>query len=169
MGKILLKNILVCINGSKSSILAAKYAVILAKQNKLNLKFVFVVDTQTLSFLTNQKYLIIEESRDYEVNLERDGKNYLDYVANLSKSKGVNCETELLHGSVVLEILKSAESFNSDLIILGGKKNSRNNYSEVIQNRKKIAHSVKTELMEFANCPVMVVHNSEVDDLFKVF
>ena len=44
MSKSLLKNIVVAVNGSQSSIHAATYGIILAKPQKVNLKFVYVVE-----------------------------------------------------------------------------------------------------------------------------
>ncbi len=169
MVKNLIKNVLVAINGSKSSIEAAKYAIILAKQNKFNLKVIYVVDTQTLKFLTNSKYLISSESADYEQNLEQDGKNYLEYVSNLAKSKGLLIETELLKGSISSEILKTAQEIKADLILIGGKQSSQNNYSDSYRYKHKIELSVKTEILELAECPVMIVHKSDINDLFKIF
>ena len=43
MGKPFLKKILVAINGTHSSVLAAMYGIILAKQYQLKMKVVFVV------------------------------------------------------------------------------------------------------------------------------
>ena len=168
MVKPLIKNALVCINGSKASIQAAKYSIILAKQNKMNLKFVFVVDTQTIKFLTSSRFLVTQESQDYELNLNRDGKNYLDYVLNLAKLKGIKAESELLEGAVCSEILKAAKTFEADLIIMGGKQVIQNNYAENMQKRTSSKFSVKNEVASLADCPVLIVHKPEVDDIFKV-
>ena len=48
MLKPLVHNVLVSINGSESSSRAAMYGILMAKQQHLNLKFVYVVDTATL-------------------------------------------------------------------------------------------------------------------------
>ena len=96
----LLKKIIVAINGSESSVQAAMYAIMLSKQYSLALKAVYVVDTATIKFLTNSKFLVSEEKDSYESDLKRDGKTYLEYVKNLAKSKGMEIETELREGSV---------------------------------------------------------------------
>ena len=76
MAKPLIKNILVAINGSQSSIQAAMYGIILAKQNDFNMKVVYVVDTATIKFLTASKLFINEEKESYEV----DGKVLLRFI-----------------------------------------------------------------------------------------
>ena len=81
----LLKKIIVAINGSESSVQAAMYAVMLAKQYSLALRAVYVVDTATIKFLTSSKFLVSEEKDSYETDLRRDGKTYLEYVKNLAK------------------------------------------------------------------------------------
>ncbi len=168
MAKPLIKNALVCINGSKASIQAAKYSIILAKQNKMNIKFVFVVDTQTIKFLTSSRFLVTQESQDYELNLKRDGKNYLDYVLNLAKLKGIKAEAELLEGAVCPEILKAAKNFEADLIVMGGKQVIQNNYAENMHTRSCSKFYVKNEVSALADCPVLIVHKPEIDDIFKV-
>ena len=97
------------------------YAVMLAKQYSLVLRAVYVVDTATIKFLTSSKFLVSEEKDSYETDLRRDGKTYLEYVKNLAKSKGMEIETELREGSVWAEIIKAADDFSADMILLGGR------------------------------------------------
>lgn len=168
MSKPLIKNILVAVDGSKASIQAAKYGIILAKQYKFSLKAVFVVDTATLKFLTSSRFFVTEESQSYELNLREDGKKYLDYVSNLAKTKGLKIETELLEGTVWSEIVKSADAFHADLILLGGKQVKQNNYAEGLTKRISTKVTVRNEVSDLAHCPVVQVHKPEVEDLFKL-
>ena len=92
MGKPFLKKILVAINGTHSSVLAAMYGIILAKQYQLKMKVVFVVDTATIKYLINFKFLVSDEKDAYKNDLKKDGQNYLDYVVNLARTKGVKIE-----------------------------------------------------------------------------
>lgn len=73
MIKPLVKNVLVAVNGSEASIHALMYGIILAKQQHINLKAVFVVDTATLKQLTLTKFFVADESENYEENLITDG------------------------------------------------------------------------------------------------
>ena len=66
------------------------------------------------------KFLVADERYDYEERLKEDGERYLSYAQMLASSKGVTCETELRSGGVFTEILRAADAYEADLIILGG-------------------------------------------------
>ena len=116
----LYRNVLILINGSESSIQAAKYGILMSKLYRCNLKALYVVDTATLKQLMLNKFFVAEESKEYEASLTLDGKKYLQYVEDLAKSKGVKIETEIKNGSVWSETVSMAESMEADLILLGG-------------------------------------------------
>ena len=103
--KTFFRKVLVAINGRQSSIHAAMYAIMMAKAYSLELKFVFVVDTATIKYLTMNNLLINSEKMDFEEKLEVDGQHYLDYVKMLAGSKGIKCHTELRKGGIFTEIL----------------------------------------------------------------
>ena len=90
MIKPLFQNVLVAVNGSEASLHAAMYGIMMAKQYKLKLKAVFVVDTATLKQLTLSQLFVAEESAGYESNLSTDGNHSLRYIEDLAKQKGVN-------------------------------------------------------------------------------
>jgi len=102
--KALFKNVIVAVNGSQSSIQAAMYSIIMAKKYSFSLKFVYVVDTATMEFLDKCNFLISSEVSSYEEELRQNGKNYLEYVTKLAKSKGVLASSELRTGSVCSEL-----------------------------------------------------------------
>ena len=153
------KNALVAINCSQSSIHASMYAIIMAKSYNLKLKFVYVVDTATIKYLSLNKFLIDEEKQDYISQLTADGSNYLTYIKRLSQSKGINCETELLNGGVYSEIIKSADDFKADLIILGGHETDSSKRNSVSEAEKRILLS--------SHIPVLVVQKPEIERLFN--
>ncbi|MDE5580034.1 MAG: universal stress protein, partial [Treponemataceae bacterium] len=76
MLKPLVQNVVVAVNGSESSARAAMYGILMAKQQHLNLKFVYVVDTATLKRLTMSPFLLEEENVDFAQNQRADGKKY---------------------------------------------------------------------------------------------
>lgn len=165
----LLNNIIVAINGSESSVKAAMYAIMMTRQYSLNLKFVYVVDTETIKFLSASKFLVAEESSAYEEDLNRSGKVYLDYVKDLAFSKGVSCETELRSGSVWAEVIKAADEYNADMILLGGHENKTGiPETSTLMRRSTYARS-RTEIVTSAHCPVLVIHKPDLDKLFKIF
>lgn len=166
MSKGLLQNIVVAVNGSQSSIHAAMYGIILAKQYKLSLKFVYVVDSATIKRLTLGYFLVSDESSMYEKNLQHDGEKYIDYVIQLAKTKGVKATGELRKGSVCLEVVNCIKETKADLLLLGGDESSagksfswENNHNSLsLANREIIANSP---------CSVIVVKEPEIEQLYK--
>jgi nucleotide-binding universal stress UspA family protein len=160
MIKPVFSNILVAITGSDASILAAKYAIIMAKTYRCNLSAVYVVDTATIRQLTLSKIFIQEESQEYEQSLEANGDRYLSFVDELAKAKNVKIDKSLRRGAVYSEILSSADEKKSDLIILGGWEKDRSS-RDIISN----AHR---EIMVNAKCSVLIVKEPNIDQLYRM-
>lgn len=167
MGKPFLKKILVAINGTHSSVLAVMYGIILAKQYQLKMKVVFVIDTATIKYLTNFKLFVSDEKDAYKTDLQKDGQNYLDYAVNLARTKGIKIETELREGSVSSEVITAADEFGSDLILVGGH-NDPGSYIAGSQAKKSASLTVRNEIVNYAHCPVLVVHKQDVEEIFKI-
>lgn len=165
MGKTFFKKIIVAINGTQSSIHAAMYAIMMARVYHLNVKFVYVVDTATIKYLSMNRFLLTEERIDFEEKLKIDGNHYLDFVESLAVSKGLEVEKELRSGGVFTEILKAAEEYEADLILLGGseKKSSHDDY------RKPVLSRDQNEVLANSHCPVMIVQKEGIEDQFKFF
>lgn len=165
MAKSFFKKIIVAINGRQSSIHAAMYAVMMARSYNLSLKFVYVVDTATIKYLTMNKLLISDEKMTFEERLYADGEHYLSYVKMLAGTKGVTAETELRSGGVFTEIIKAANEYEADLILLGG------NLREVGKPgiKKNVFSHDENEVLVNAKCPVLVVQKPDIEKLFKVF
>ena len=159
MIKPLFSNIVVAINGSDASILAAKYAIVMAKVYRCRLSAVYVVDTATIRQLTLSKIFIQEESQEYEKSLEVNGERYLSFVEELARAKGVKIEREIRRGAVYTEILAAADEKKADLIILGGWEKDRN-------PRDIFSHSHR-EIMINAKCSVQLVKEPNIDAIYK--
>jgi nucleotide-binding universal stress UspA family protein len=157
--KPLFSNIVVAITGSDASILAAKYAIVMAKIYKCRLSAVYVVDTATIRQLTLSKIFIQEESVDYERSLEANGERYLSFVEELARAKGVKVEREIRRGAVYTEILAAANERQVDLIILGGWEKDRS-------PRDIISHSHR-EIMVNAKCTVLLAREPNIDQIYK--
>ncbi len=162
MAKSFFKKILVAINGKQSSIVTAMYAIMMAKTYNLELRFVFVIDTATIKFLSINKLII---SDDLEERLEADGKRYLEYVEMLASSKGVKCEKDLRKGGVFSEVVNSAQEFDADLILIGG------NMREVDKGgiKHNLLTSAENGILSNAKCPVMIVQKPNIEAEFKIF
>jgi nucleotide-binding universal stress UspA family protein len=160
MIKPLISNLVVGINGSDASILAAKYAIVLAKQYHCRLTAVYVVDTATIRQLTLSKIFIQEESLEYEQSLEANGRRYLGYIGELARPKGVKIECEMRRGAVYTEILKLADEKKANLILLGGWERDR--------STRDIMGNSYREIMINARCSVLLVKEPSVDQLYKL-
>ena len=162
MLKALFQKVLVAYNGSKSSLNAVLYGIMIARIYKCSLKVVYVVDSASIKQLTMAKFLIAEEAEETAKNLNEDGVKNLEYVKDLAKKKGVNVETELLNGAVWSEIIRAADVWKADLILLGG----------VTDNGSLSVHanisSQDSEIIGSAHCSVMVVRDPYVEQKFRL-
>ena len=157
--KPLFSGIVLAVTGSEASILAAKYAIVMAKQQHCRLDAVYVVDTATIKQLTLHKIFIQEESAEYEKSLEANGIRYLAYVEELAKAKDVKIEKEIRKGAVYTEIIHAADERKADLIILGGWEKDRS-------ARDIISHT-HHEIMVNAKCTVMTVKAPGIEQVYK--
>jgi len=157
--KSLISHILVAVTGSDASILAAKYAIVLAKQYHCKLTAVYVVDTATIRQLTLSKIFIQEEAAEYEKSLETNGERYLAYVDELAHAKGVKAEKIMKKGSIFTEILHAAEDKKADLILLGG-------WEKDTKTRDIIGHSHR-EIMINSKCSVVLVKEPSIEQIYK--
>lgn len=157
--------IVMAINGEINSIHAAMYAIMLAKSYNLKLKFVYVVDSATIRYLGNNQILIKSEQIEFENSLRIEGQGYLDYAKDLALSKGLEVETELRRGTVFAEILKCADEFEADLLILGGReKDSKNRFAKV-----NVFTTQENEMLSNSKCPVLVVQKNNIEQQFREF
>jgi nucleotide-binding universal stress UspA family protein len=157
--KPLISNILTAVTGSDASIMAAKYAIIMAKTYHCQLTAVYVIDTATIRQLTLSKIFIQEESSEYEQSLEANGQRYLSFVEELAQAKGIKIKKEILRGAVYTEILAAAEKTNADLIVMGGWERDR--------NARDIIGQAHREIMINAKCSVLLVKEPNIDQLYK--
>ena len=157
--KPLISQIVIAVTGSDASIMAAKYAIVMAKLYQCKLSVVYVVDTATIKQLTLSKIFIQEESAEYEKSLEINGERYLSFIEELAKAKGVKIEKKILKGAVYTEIINAADERNADLIVLGGWEKDRS-------ARDIIGHAHR-EIMINAKCSVIVVKSPDIEQIYK--
>jgi nucleotide-binding universal stress UspA family protein len=159
MIKPLISNIVVAITGSDASILAAKYAIVMAKAYRCKMTAAYVVDTATIRQLTLSKIFIQEESQDYEKSLTSNGERYLSFVEELARAKGVKIDREIRWGAVYTEILTLADDRKADLIILGAWEKDR--------SARDIISQAHREIMVNAKCSVLLVKEPGIDQIYK--
>ena len=162
MIKPLFQKVLVAYDGSRESLQAALYGIIMAKTLKSQIKIVYVIDTATIKHLTITKFLAADEALSAESALQQDGERNLAYIAELAKSKGVKIQTELRRGAVWSQIALCAEDFKANVILLGGNINIKS------ATEHNVVGSNNRELINSAKCSVMVVREPYVEQLFKL-
>ncbi len=165
MAKSFFKKMIVAVNGHRSSIHSAMYAIMMARTYNISLKFVYVVDTATVKYLSMNKFLVSDERYDYEERLKEDGERYLAYAQMLAGSKGVKCETELRNGGVFTEIIRAADEYEADLIILGGNETDESRH----QVKRNVLSTDQSEVLAHSKCPVMIIQKPDIEKIFKIF
>jgi nucleotide-binding universal stress UspA family protein len=149
----LIRNILLYIDGSESSITAAQMALVMAKEYGCALKVIYVVNENLLNELLKAKIFVQVEKMDYERDLEEDGKRYLNYITKLADKKGLKIETRLRKGVVHEEVAHEVDESNADLLVQG-------ELGEVLSLRDSF-YEEGERILRKVKCPVMVVRGKE--------
>lgn len=164
MIKALFRKIIVAYNGSKSSLHAVMYGIMMAKIYKCQVKVVYVVDTDSIKRLVLTKFLVRDEGNNFESELESSAEKDLAYVEKLAKAKGIKIDTEVRHGAVWSEVIKAANDYNANLILLGDSDRTSST-SVLTRGRLGIQDS---EIIGSSSCSVMVVRQSNIEQMFKL-
>ncbi|MCD6380091.1 universal stress protein [bacterium] len=155
-----LHNILLYVDGSESSVLAARMAITMAKVYGSNLRVMYVVNESLLNELLKAKIFVKVEKMDYERDIEDDAKRYLNYVKKLAEGKGVQLDTVLRKGVVYEEVLREVKEYGADLVIQG-------ELGEV-QSLKDSFYEEGERILRKVSCPVMVVRGKEkIESIFE--
>lgn len=156
---------MVAVSGRINALHAAMYAIMMSKTYGTSLKFVYVVDTETIKMLSMNKLLISEEKDGFEAKLRENGENFLNYVQILAAKKGVQAETELRSGGIFTEIIKAADEYQADLILLGGTERE----SLLGKSKRNVMNREENEILANSKCPVLIVQNPDIENQFKNF
>jgi len=138
--------ILAAVDGSANSINAAKYAIMLAKNNKADIMFVNVVDISSIFKILPSKT---------KMQLIRLGKEesckILEKVQKIAKQNNVSAKTEVIESSMSAgnTIIDYSKRNGIDLIVIGAGEKSR--------ATKALLGSVASKIIALALCPVLVV------------
>lgn len=148
-----LGNILLYIDGSDNSIVAARMAIAMARAYDSRLRVIYVVNEKLLNELLKAKVFVQMEKMDYERDLEEDGKRYLNYVSKLAGEKDVSVETVLRKGVVHEEVSREVEEYGAELVIQGELGEVHSLKDSFYEEGERIVRKVP--------CPVMVVRDRE--------
>lgn len=120
------ETILVPVDGSADSWIAADQAIEIAKEENAKIAGLFVVDTRVAEVpyavptdpdLPGVDYMMIEGFQDIEKDLRERGQQVLEDLKNKCLKAGVPCQSELVEGIVEKEIIEWAK--DSDLVVMG--------------------------------------------------
>lgn len=141
------EHILVPIDGSETSYAAVDKAVEIAKA--FNSK-VTVVQVLALDPYIAAEYITAAQTNDLVERARTAILKTLDEAKAKFAAAGIEAETQLLEGQVIYsEIVKAAESLNTDLIVIGS--HGRTGF------KKLFLGSVAQSILGQANVPVMVI------------
>ena len=115
MIKPLFQRILVGYNGTKSSLHAVMYAILMAKIYKCRVKVVYVVDTATIKRLSLTKYIVPEEGDDYKADLILlGGKDLSNSYSSLDRKLAGEQQSEII-GSAHCSVLVVRQKYIEQL------------------------------------------------------
>ncbi len=157
----LVQKILVVVNSSEASIQSVKYAVLLAKIYRCNIKVIYVVDTATITKLTLTRLFVKDESEDYRLKLIEDGNRYLKHSEEICAAKGIKIQTEMRYGSICAEVIAAADDMKADMILLGA-------FEKTGEDPRDIICSSYRQIIVKAHCNVLVVKEPAIEKLFKM-
>lgn len=141
------EHILVPVDGSETSYAAVDKAVEIAKA--FNSK-VTVVQVLALDPYIAAEYITAAQTNDLVERARTAILKTLDEAKAKFAAAGIDAETQLLEGQVIYsEIIKAAESLNTDLIVIGS--HGRTGF------KKLFLGSVAQSILGQANVPVMVI------------
>jgi len=137
------KNIVLAVDGSEYSHRALDYAKSLAERYAANLWLVHV-------FAHTSDLLGYEDFEKLFAKRKNAGQVILDKAKKMLGSTTFKVYEELLDGSEAEAILKAAEKYQADLIVMGTR-----GFGAV---KGMLVGSVSRKVIHLAACPVMVVH-----------
>jgi nucleotide-binding universal stress UspA family protein len=155
-----IRKILLPIDGSVTSMKAARYGISLATKFKSDLIGLTVIDLTSLPYgyvliqagtRSQEEEVLEEKRREAKKWLEEVERSMLDVLKETEDKKG-KFRSEILEdpfSKVENAIIEYAENENVDLIVMGSRGRSR--------LRRALLGSVASALLLYARCPVLIV------------
>lgn len=145
--------ILVCVDGSESSMKAGDYALMLAEQSGA-LVIVLNVITSYLGYARSAPafgHVAPSAINDLIEKSKHEAQGWFDDIAKKAAEKGIKVLTEIVVNptSVVPAIVDYAEQNKVDLIVVGTR--GRSGFTKLLLG------SVASGVVTYASCPVMVI------------
>lgn len=145
--------ILVCVDGSESSMKAGDYALILAEQSGALVIVLNVIASYLGYTRSAPAFGLVAPSaiNDLIEKSKHEAQEWFDDIAKKAAEKGVKVLTEIVASptSVVPAIVDYAEQNKVDLIVVGTR--GRSGFTKLLLG------SVASGVVTYASCPVMVI------------
>jgi len=150
-----ISRILTAIDGSHSSMEAAKYALAMAKKYDAELFALTIINTQPwFHSSTLYGWASPETMEKVHENDIRHAQTWLDQVKETAENDGVKSQTKILlvpytETSTAGAIINYAEENHIDLIVIGTRGHSG--------LKKMLLGSVALAVLTYSHCPVLVI------------
>jgi nucleotide-binding universal stress UspA family protein len=142
-----------CVDGSESSMKAAEYAVMLAKQNGAQVIALNVIVSQLGYVYSAGAFGLVTPNtiNDLLERSKQEAQKWFDNIGKNAVTNGVKFKTEVVASptSVVPAIVDYAEKNKVDLIMVGTR--GRSGFTKLLLG------SVASGVVTYTSCPVMVV------------
>ncbi len=147
--------ILVCVDGSESSMKAADYAIEIAKKHEAQLISLYVVVSQLGYAYSSGAFGLVTPNAINELleNSKQEARKWFEEIEEKARAQGVNVKVEMVASptSIVPAIVEYGEKNKVDLIITGTRGRRRSGIAKLLLG------SVASGVVTYANCPVMVI------------
>jgi nucleotide-binding universal stress UspA family protein len=147
--------ILVCVDGSESSMRAADYAIEMAEKHESQMISLYVVVSQLGYAYSSGAFGLVTPNTINELldKSKQEARKWFDEIEKKATARGIKVKTEMVASptSIVPAIVDYAEKNKVDLIVTGTKGRRRSGFAKLLLG------SVASGVVTYANCPVMVV------------
>lgn len=140
------ERILVCTDGSRASMEAARVAIDLARRWQSDLRVIYVIEQREA-----------EAEADADARLEESARAILERITALAAAKRVRIDSALLKGVPFDVILEDARSWKADLIVMG--RTGRTGPGRALVGTEA------ERVLEFSDRPVLIVPQTEAAEL----
>ena len=137
--------LLVCVDGPRASLEAARLAIDLARRWKSRIRAVYVLETGELNGATDPELV---------ARLREGGLSILARIVSLGAAEGVAVDQAVLEGVPFDVILADARAWGADMIVMG--RTGRTGPGRALLG------SEAERVLEFSDRPVLIVPTTEV-------
>jgi nucleotide-binding universal stress UspA family protein len=145
-------DIVVGTDGSDTATQAVRRAAAIAKQNGAKLRIVTAIHPMSVAQMERELQKVPEEHR-FQVNLDQEAEDTVNAAASEVSSEGIDIETHPLEGDAADAIIRVAEEYGSDLIVVGNR--------GMTGARRFVLGSVPNKITHHAPCDVLVVKTAD--------